>query len=265
MARMFKLRGLLWRVFYPQGMMDCLSIVKKLIFSNHSARALAQRRWQVAQKHEKQFWKQWFFDHPQANDDEWLLTVMRYFEIKENQDFKDSILVDIGSGPIGILTKIKGQNKIAVDPLEIDSVDNSICRLKAQGEHIPLPQETADFVFIYNVLQHVASPEDVLDEAYRILKRNGICYVLDQLNLPTCYAHPNSLKLELFNHWVSKWNLDVVQKSKEDDCYFDHPSCPGSGYAILYLKVRKRNGQEIGPKHSDTSQRARTKIFRKHK
>lgn len=78
-------------------------------------------KWHIAQKAEKLWWKHWFKNHS-GNDDVWLNTVLNYFELREN-DFGDEAIVDIGSGPIGILTKLKARERITIGPLSIDTTD----------------------------------------------------------------------------------------------------------------------------------------------
>ena len=197
-------------------------------------------KWLVVQKAEKKWWRKWFKEHPFANDDAWLNTVLSYFELRENENFGNKTLVDIGSGPIGILVKLKAKKRIALDLLSIESIDKMIERIRAPGEKIPLSDEFADRVFIYNVLQHVISPEKVLEEGTRILKKGGTFYILEQLNLPTDKLHPYSLKVNMFEDWVAKNNFEIIKKTKEDDCYFDHPSVPNSGYSILCLILKKK-------------------------
>jgi len=198
-------------------------------------------RWYLAQKYEKisqdKYRRKIFFA---TNNERWLVMVLEYFELKEKENFRNKILVDIGSGPTGILTRLQAKEKIAVDPLLIDSTDPSIKRIKARGEEIPLNYQVADCVFLYNVLQHVISPEKVLDEGLRILKSGGTFYILEQLNLPVDPAHPHSLKLEMFDNWISKNNFKIIKKTIENDCYlnFDQ-SAPGSGYAVLCLVLVK--------------------------
>lgn len=160
--------------------------------------SIEKLKWLLAQRGEKKWWESWLKEHPSANDDIWLNTVLRYFELKEYEDFENKVLVDIGSGPIGILTKFKAREKIAIDPLAIENIDKTIKRIKAPGEKIPLPEETADCVLIYNVLQHVISPEKVLEEGTRILKRGGTFYCHEQLNLPTDKLHPQFFEIGAF-------------------------------------------------------------------
>lgn len=221
--------------------------IGKIIYRKISPCFSLETRWHLAQISEKisqdKYRKKSYFA---INNKRWLEEmVLRYFEIKRAEDFKNKILIDIGSGPTGILTRLQAKEKIAVDPLPIDSTDPSIKRIKARGEEIPLDDQTADCVFLYNVLQHVMMPEKVLDEGLRILKSGGIFYILEQLNLPTDPSHPHSLKLEMFDNWISKNNFKIIKKTVENDCdlNFDQ-SAPGSGYAVLCLILVKQSKME---------------------
>jgi len=197
-------------------------------------------RWYLSQKVEKIAWKGWLKKNLSTMDKKWLGMVLRYFELEGKNGFKNKTLVDIGSGPIGILTRLKAREKIAIDPLPIDSIDASIKRIKALGEEIPLNSKVADCVFLYNVLQHVMSPERVLNEGMRILKPGGTFYMLEQLNIPIDPIHLHSLKLEMFDKWISRNNFKIIKKTIENDHYLDFDSfAPGSGYAILCLILVK--------------------------
>lgn len=208
-----------------------------LVYMNLPKKLCLKLRWKIAQKGERLWWENWFKEH--QNDDAWLNTVLEYFDLKENQDFGNKTLVDIGSGPIGILTKLRARERIAMDPLPIESVDETIKRIEAPGERIPLLDETADCVFVYNVLQHVIFPEKVLEEGTRILKKGGIFYILEQLNLPTDKMHLHSLRIDMFENWIKRNNFIIIKKTIEKDCYFDHPDEPGSGYSIICLVLKK--------------------------
>src|SRR3989344_2041576 len=202
-----------------------------------------QFRWYLAQKIEKIAWNKWLEKNSSTMDKKWLDIVLEYFELEGKEDFKDKMLVDIGSGPIGILTRLKAKEKIAVDPLQVNLIDASIRRIKAPGEKIPLNSQIADGVFLYNVLQHVISPEKVLKEGGRILKKGGIFYILEQLNIPIDVSHLHSLNLKMFDEWILKNNFKIIKKTFENDHYLNSdpfiPVIPGSRYAILCLILVK--------------------------
>ena len=204
-----------------------------------------QIRWEMAQQGERRFWENWFRSTDDPTDSRWLNRVLQSFGLEENQHFEEEVIVDIGAGPLGILTKLKAKRKIAVDPLAFDTTDRSIERIKAPGEKIPLDNDVAGRIFIYNVLQHVCSPVKILDEIHRLLKPGGTVYLWEQLNLPANQTHPHSLKLELFEEWLERHHLDVIERIHEHDCYFGEPKyAPGTGYSTLCLIARKNNARE---------------------
>jgi SAM-dependent methyltransferase len=193
-------------------------------------------RWKMAQKGETTWWRNWLKEHD--NDDQWLMTVMQYFNLHNGQEFDKKTVIDIGGGPLGLLTKIKAYTKIVIDPLQIDT-DKNLARIRARGENIPLNSGCSDCVFIYNVLQHVVSPLRVLEEGTRILKKGGKFYILEQLNLPSDKLHPHSLKMNMFKNWIDNNHLKILKMTKEEECYFEHPSVPNSDFSILCLIVEK--------------------------
>jgi SAM-dependent methyltransferase len=197
--------------------------------------------WEKAQIGEKSFWVDFIEKNPDLKDEEWLKYVLNCFEIEDGKDFGEETLVDIGSGPIGLLTRLNAKTRIAVDPLDMDNVDKSIQRIKAIGEELTLANNFADKVFLYNVLQHVWMPEKVLSEVYRVLKPDGTAHILEQLNLPTDNEHPHSLKLDMFENWLDSNNFTAIKKAYEVDHDFSGIHKPGSGHAILCLIIKKGN------------------------
>jgi hypothetical protein len=197
-------------------------------------------RWLHAQQGETGFWRDWMATNQDHGDTPWLHHVQGYFELPDHHDFGAETLVDLGSGPVGLLTRFRARDRIAVDPLPIDSLDESLTRIKAPAEETGLPAAIADRVFIYNLLQHVISPEHVLAESLRILKPTGTLYLVEQLNLPTDQEHPHSLELAMFDRWVERERLQVLKRTTEHDCMLSSvsKSQPGSGYVVLCLIVR---------------------------
>jgi len=198
-------------------------------------------RWMEAQQGETGFWQDWMKSSDDRGDTSWLHHVQGYFELPDHHDFGAETLVDLGSGPVGLLTRFQAAERICVDPLPIDSLDRSLTRIKAPAEETGLKPAIADRVFIYNLLQHVISPEHVLAEALRLLKPAGTVYLVEQLNLPTDPEHPHSLKLEMFDRWVQREQLRIVKRTTEPDCMLSSvsKSQPGTGWMVLCLVVQK--------------------------
>lgn len=194
-------------------------------------------RWNLAQIGEKAFWENHL--KQDMTDDIWLSFVLSFFDINVGSDFGQETIVDVGSGPIGILSKLKSKSKIAVDPIDIQSVDTSITRIKAMGENTGLNGGIADRVFLYNVLQHVCDTEAVLNEIERITKDGGTIHILEQLNVPTDNEHLHSLKETLFDEWVSKHEFIILRRQVDNNRRFGRGT-PSLGCQIICLIVKKQ-------------------------
>lgn len=168
---------------------------------------------------------------------------MPYFEITPDMDFSNEVLVDIGGGPIGILTQLKAKRKIVVDPLSIPTKDESIERLTDMGEEISLPDEIANKVFLCNVLQHVMSPEKVMKECWRILKTGGTFFILEQINDQTkdYIMHPHYLTQEFFQDMFFYFNsVTGIKWIVDEHCAMMYPHHqPESKCDIICIIVKK--------------------------
>jgi hypothetical protein len=199
-------------------------------------------KWSIAQQGELAFWKDWMETADHKDDMLWLSYVLQYFGFSDGQDFGTQTLIDLGSGPIGLLTRLRATCRIAVDPLPlVNTADMDILRIRRPAERTGLPSSIADQVYIYNLLQHVISPIHVLDECTRLLKSGGRVFLLEQLNLPTDSEHPHTLRIEMFDQWVQRENYHVEKRSLVQDSILSSVSSsrPGSGYCVLYLMATK--------------------------
>lgn len=206
--------------------------------------AVSSERWQHAQKNEQEWWQEWFGEHG-GNDDEWLAFIMRSFGITAEDQFAGQVLVDVGGGPIGILSKLSARRRVVIDPQSTPSVDPTLERLIAPGEEIPLEDGTADVVFMYNVLQHVRDPRQVLDECVRIAKPGGRIYLNDQLYVPTDPAHPHTLTESLFQSWFVAHPLSVERWEVSHDQ--SHAGKSRRGEAILNALLHVQQRQSGAP------------------
>ncbi len=124
--------------------------------------------------------------------------------------FAGKTLADIGCGPHGIIsglelatagTRLLPQRMYGIDPL-MDTYrtyaeygvlkENSTIRLiTAKGERIPLPDESCDFVFCTNAVDHVQEPERVIQEARRVCRAGGaFCMALHVVNPVWTWLRP---------------------------------------------------------------------------
>ena len=171
--------------------------------------------WLAGQKEEAIWWAGYAskeeFETEQLN---WHKYVIDKFELK---DTKNDIIVDIGSGFLSALSLIEAKEKIVVDPLNVDNRDTTIKRIKTAAEFILLDNEYVDKVIMYNVLQHVLSPENILNEIARILKVGGKAHIIEQLHANVDGMHHHSLKYQMFEDWIKRHNLKIIKKEIQTD------------------------------------------------
>ena len=141
-------------------------------------KCLTVEQWKDSQCNEAGFWK----SQKTINNQDQLQRNTYYRGLLEDgnsiakeffeQDFSDSIIADIGSGPEGILHVIKAKCKIAIDPLmdeyrkqgyDVDA-HNVIARC-CPAEHLYSGDITTtwiwqfDYVVCLNALDHMRNPE----------------------------------------------------------------------------------------------------------
>lgn len=122
---------------------------------------------------------------------------LKYTNIDEM--FKNKVVLDIGCGAGGktiyyaskgvkniigveILEKYKDEAENLARKYNLDDKFEFVC---ADASKTPFEDETFDTIIMNDAMEHVDEPEKVLDECYRILKKNGKLY----LNFPP-YNHP---------------------------------------------------------------------------
>jgi len=142
-----------------------------------------KQRWDIAQKSELDFWKEYVsssFDMSRYNL-RCKEKLNRLLKIWNNYIVinKNTRILDIG-GPIDIINQFKTGKLFSIEPLADYFKSNFKFNYKlsniirATGEEIPFPDKYFDLVIINNVIDHTHFPEKVLDEIHRVLKDNGI-------------------------------------------------------------------------------------------
>lgn len=138
-------------------------------------------QWTVAQKNEAWFWQ---VQHGEGNTEQWHRNReyrgRMFREWFDGRTFRKQTLVDVGSGPAGILHAIRHPcRKIAIDPLmptycaqgydvTVHGIEAICCRCEMLPTGI-----TADVVFCLNMLDHAQDPERCVSEIGRILRTGG--------------------------------------------------------------------------------------------
>ncbi len=147
--------------------------------------SLFKKRWILAQQSEKSWWEKQIdaidFNYFKRFAGDLLIEINGVASI----DSQTRIL-EIGSGPAGILTYLPSNHRFAIDPLEHFYGTQSRCReirdsevkyAAAQAEYLPYTDNSFDFLIIDNILDHCENIDAVFSEMKRVLKPGGIIYL----------------------------------------------------------------------------------------
>jgi len=145
---------------------------------------LTDEQWNDSQKNEAWFWKvqkeegnpeQYHRNHYYRNILEDDCTIARDFFA---QDFTGKAVLDVGSGPYGILHVLEAESKLAIDPLmdvfreqgyDVES-DNVEC-LCSPGEDFEVYE--AEYIVCLNALDHMKDPQAAIKNIVRHLVTGG--------------------------------------------------------------------------------------------
>lgn len=102
----------------------------------------------------------------------------------------DARVVEVGSGAHGLIFYFGVGHGVGVDPLAVSyrklfpRWQNCAWTVAAAGEQLPFPDESFDVVLCDNVVDHAESPEGIVAELVRILKRGGLLYFTVNVHHP---------------------------------------------------------------------------------
>lgn len=150
-------------------------------------------------------------------------------------------VIEIGAGPYpAVAAASKGWKRcVAADPLargyvEEDLVPDAashVVYLACPGEQIPLPARFADLIIIENCLDHVAEPERVVREMWRLLRPGGYIWLFVDLSNHRDHMHPHAFNEQKVRALLKDFRVvsDIVSSHKA------HPEAYG-GYRGLLQK-----------------------------
>ncbi|MEE9176561.1 MAG: methyltransferase domain-containing protein, partial [Thermodesulfobacteriota bacterium] len=154
-------------------------------------------------------------------------------------DFADKSVGDFGCGPFGgIISVLNGFKKSY--PIDILADEYNKWNVLApplirfDGVKTDLPDGILDILFLTNVIDHTRYPQNIIKEAYRLLRKGGtLCLHVhlrgnDQLNK----AHPVAWDEKLFLKRFEKFKIDWY-KTEDFDWINDDK------YRMLYGKLIK--------------------------
>ena len=157
-------------------------------------------RWQQAQEYERGFWQRLGHNIEagvtgQLDWYRWRAARLEAHLARMPESHSRRRVLEIGSGPIGIVNFLDWPERYAIDPLEsFYAQQPSLIRLRnpgatylsGSGEHLPMEDGTCDLVIIDNVIDHTYAPEGILREIARVLGPFGRLYL--SVNIHTAWG-----------------------------------------------------------------------------
>jgi SAM-dependent methyltransferase len=149
-------------------------------------------RWQQAQQYEQSFWNQLGEDIQSGTRDQlsWYKWRAEQLELRLRETSAklppNCRVLEIGSGPIGIVNFLTWGHRYAIDPLEhfyktrpslVAVRKSGVTYLDGTGERLPFDPASFDLVIIDNCIDHTSAPAIVLQEISRVLKSSGYLYL----------------------------------------------------------------------------------------
>jgi len=150
-----------------------------------------QKRWEIAQAHEKDYWGYVKSNITKEDNEQIKKYWNQYLEVINKHIIinQNSKILEIGSGPEGIINYISNGEKYALDPLmdyyrENFKLSEDVRWSKGVGEKMPFENNYFDVVISTNTLDHTSNPQKVIDEIKRVLKNNGFLFLTVDCHQP---------------------------------------------------------------------------------
>ncbi len=124
-------------------------------------------------------------------------------------EVRGRVVLDLGSGLRGYSDELARRGAKAVISLDLEALvppaAESTYPLVADALHIPLADATVEFVFCASLIEHVASPNLLLEEIRRVLRPDGWCY----LSFPPFYSPRGGHEFAPFHYLGERFALRI--------------------------------------------------------
>jgi hypothetical protein len=120
-------------------------------------------------------------------------------------DMGEKSIVDIGGGPVSLLLKTRAKRRMVVDPCPYPQwvwsryLACGIESAQQAGEEFEPDGWRADETWIYNVLQHVEDPEQLI---YKVRRYSDTIRLFEWIDIPAYDGHPHELHEHDLYHWL---------------------------------------------------------------
>ena len=202
-------------------------------------------RWQKAQEYERMFWQRAAdrISNNSAAQLSWYSWKTGEMEKRLNGHIDESKkqkikVLELGCGPIGIISYLKWGKRYAVDPLENFYASNEVLTklrdpevvyMKGTGEELPFEDEQFGLAILDNVIDHVHAADRVLQEVRRVLCKDGKLYLA--VNIHTTWGgilhailskaridkgHPYTFTHSSIRNFIMKQGFVILSESLAD-------------------------------------------------
>ncbi len=202
-------------------------------------------RWKSAQKYELSYWKNFAEDiasHGAAELDfyDWRAGQMehRLEAFFDNSRRASSRILEVGSGPVGIVSALRWGQRYAIDPLEdfyrrtpeLTKFRNPTVKyMSGTGEKLPFTDDHFSLVIIDNVIDHVHAATRVLHEIHRVLASGGVMYLAVNIhtswgaflhcilaNLQIDRGHPYTFTQAGIRRFIERSGFTILSEDVDD-------------------------------------------------
>jgi len=208
---------------------------------------MTTNRWKLAQTHEKRFWEA-AAERIAARDAhglswyKWraenLLEMVKRAFPTGPPSFADGRVLEVGSGPVGVVAFLEAAERIAIDPLSdfyatqpalIEHRNPQVKYQAARGEELGLADGSLDLVIIENVIDHVEDADAVMKEIHRVLKPGGILFLTVNLHpawgallhrlastLRIDRCHPHTFTIRRIERFLAEHGYEILYREWQD-------------------------------------------------
>jgi SAM-dependent methyltransferase len=204
-----------------------------------------KKRWRTAQSYELSYWKRSSEAIatgrlPQLDFYAWRAGQMeaRLVGLFDDGRKASARILEVGSGPVGIVSALHWGERYAIDSLEefyksspelTEFRNPAVRHLTGTGEALPFPDDHFSLVIIDNVIDHVHAADRVLGEIRRVLIPGGIMYLAVNIhtswgaflhrilaNLRLDPGHPYTFTRANIRRFIEQCGFTILREDAED-------------------------------------------------
>jgi SAM-dependent methyltransferase len=226
-----------------------------------------KERWIKAQEYERGYWERFAESITDGSYEQ-----LGFYEWRANQlsdrlralgeeglSRGDARILEMGSGPVGVVGFLPGTQRVAVDPLNemyaeipklIELRDPSVDYLAIPGESLPFDDNWFDLIVMENCIDHVRDMDAVMVELHRVLAPGGILYMTVNARSPLGFwvhrvlastaldpGHPHTFTSRRFRRMIVNHGFELIdyQEASRVEAWLNHLRSPAWKHRVKAL------------------------------